>query len=186
MSERTEGQEGFATLASRRLRREAGRAPARARAAATGYDVVKTGITFFAHASRTLATGASFLASFLALIGLSLPAQAADSLKAVHFAPGTSSASVSGVVSGSDTAVYTLEARGGQTLTTVLTTSGSDACIFDVSKPDGAFLFNGTTGGSAFTGTLPADARYQISVFQMRAAILQGQSCRYTLAVSVN
>ncbi|MCJ8142699.1 hypothetical protein MKI84_07190 [Ancylobacter sp. A5.8] len=122
----------------------------------------------------------------LVLPALVSPAHAADSQQALHFAPGTSSASVSGTVSGSDTALYTLKARAGQTLTVVLASQGSDACVFDVAKPDGSILFNGTDGSSAFTGTLPADAAYQLSVFQMRAAILEGQSCRYTLSVSVN
>lgn len=172
MTDRLDGQTRLMALRDAHSQREGGMAAS-----------MRACLSRNAWGGRAAMAGIGLLAQ-LAL--MAPPARAADSQQALRFAPGTSSASVSGTVGGSDTAIYTLKARAGQTLTVVLSTAGSDACIFDVSKPDGSFLFNGTTGGGAFTGTLPADAAYQLSVFQMRAAILEGQSCRYTLAVSVN
>lgn len=124
----------------------------------------------------------SLLAALAAAI---TPALSADSTQALHFAPGASAASVTGKVSGEDTAIYTLGARKGQTMTVVLAPTGSVACIFNVDPPEGQTLFMGSAGGNAFTTTLPADGYYAIEVFQMRAAILERQTCRFTLSVSI-
>ncbi len=131
---------------------------------------------------RPVAAG---LLAALAALPLAAPTQAADTEQAIHFAAGSSSASLTGTVKGYDTATYTLDARKGQTMTVVLASAGSVACIFNVQPPTGDPLFMGSAGGNAFTGTLPVDGRYAVGVFQMRAAILEHETCRFTLSVSI-
>lgn len=130
-------------------------------------------------------TALGLLTALPAAIPLAGSASAADTTQAIHFAAGASSASLTGTVKGYDTASYTLDARKGQTMTVVLVSTGSVACVFNVSPPTGDPLFMGSAGGDAFTGTLPADGSYSIGVFQMRAAILEHENCHYTLSVSV-
>jgi len=113
-------------------------------------------------------------------------AHADDTRQTISFPPGASSSDMTGTVKGDDTAIFTLDARAGQTMDVQLSSTGSFACIFNVSPPDGPALFNGSVDGSRFTGKLPADGTYEIDVFQMRAAILEGQSCRFTLSVSID
>jgi len=108
----------------------------------------------------------------------------------VSFAKGTSSATISGTVTGRDTLEYMVGAASGQQMEVKLA-SPSESIYFNVFAPGKApgrdeALFIGDTGGSTFDGTLPATGDYMIQVYLYRNAARAGERAPFTLDVRVD
>lgn len=104
----------------------------------------------------------------------------------VHFAKGTSSASLEGSIRGDQIIDYKLQARAGQTMTVGLKTDNS-ANYFNVLPPgsDDVAVFVGSTGGNDWSGRLAADGEYTLRVYLMRSAARRHESARFTLTAGI-
>jgi len=105
----------------------------------------------------------------------------------VHFAKGTSSATLRGTLSGYDTVRYTVAARAGQTMTVTL--GGSANASFNVFAP-GVVPGEGEALGNSdekrrWSGALPASGTYVVQVYQMRAQARRGEKAPHTLTVAI-
>jgi hypothetical protein len=127
----------------------------------------------------------SLLASLLLT---SLPVAHAEEIttQAVHFAKGHSSATIKGAVKGRQTIDYTLRAKAGQTMNVKLQ-SAHGANYFNVLPPgsNDVAIFIGSTGGSEWSGPLPANGEYKIRVYLMRSAARRNESANYTLTIDI-
>ena len=135
---------------------------------------------------RRLAVIAAVAAGLLIGVGPPLSAAAATPESAsaperatqrnrISFAPGTSSASVGGVVDRGDWHEWIFRASAGQTLSLSLTSVAGNA-TFRVYTPSGGFVAKDIT---SFSGVLPATGDYLIEVGST------GGTTSYTLNVSV-
>ena len=113
---------------------------------------------------------------------------AADSIEVrpLHFAKGTSSATVKSSLTGYKTIDYTLRARAGQTMTVSLKTSNG-ANYFNVLPPGSkdVAVFVGSTSGNEWTGKLEADGEYTVRVYLMRSAARRNETANFTLSVGI-
>ncbi len=124
----------------------------------------------------------------LALLALA-PATQATEVRTVqvHFAHGTSAATLSGHVAGHEAVHYLLGLRAGQMLRVQL--QGGDAVSFNVFKPghvpgrDGA-LYIGEQGGPQMAVRTAHDGTYLIQVFLNRAAARRGERANYRIEVA--
>lgn len=106
----------------------------------------------------------------------------------IHFAPGSSSATIAGKVHGYDYVTYTLRARAGQTMTVDMQTdhTASYFNVFPPGKgPGDAAIFIGSTAGNQFTEKLPADGIYTIQVYLMRSAARRNETANFSLTVNI-
>ena len=95
------------------------------------------------------------------------PALAADKTEAVHFKAGATSATLKGNVKGNDVHTYTLAAAAGQVMQVLLSPSTS-TCYFNVLPPGSEeAIFNGSSEGNEFGGTLGATGDYRAVVYVM-------------------
>lgn len=106
--------------------------------------------------------------------------------QSVQFAKGHSSATLKGVIKGSETIDYTLRAKAGQTMSVTLKT-GNGANYFNVLPPgsNDKAIFVGSTDGNEWTGALPADGEYKVRVYLMRSAARRNETASYTLTVGI-
>ena len=106
--------------------------------------------------------------------------------KKISFAAGKNDTNVSGTIKGQQTIDYTVQARGGQKMTVVLTTKHT-ALYFNVLPPgsNDAAIFIGSTEGNEYRATLPSDGLYKIRVYLMRSAARRNESGSYKLYVGV-
>ena len=115
-------------------------------------------------------------------------ALAADSIESrpLHFAKGTSSATVKGSIKGDKTIDYKLRAQAGQTMSATLKTSNG-ANYFNVLPPGstGEAIFIGSTSGNEWTGQLAAEGEYTVRVYLMRSAARRNEAANYTLTVDI-
>lgn len=103
----------------------------------------------------------------------------------VSFAPGASSAVLSGRIDGREDATYRLRAKAGQRLTVTLETDNASA-YFNVTQSGAAeALFVGSTSGNRFEGALPASGDYEVLVYLMRNAARRGETATYRLRVAI-
>jgi len=106
----------------------------------------------------------------------------------VHFARGSSSASLKGTIGGYGTAHYILDARGGQTLTVRI--DGSNNANFNVFAPGdepGSSTAIGTGYvGQPWTGALPVTGSYTVQVYQPRATARRNEKASYGITLSVH
>ena len=104
----------------------------------------------------------------------------------IQFAKGASSATVTGTIKGDQTIDYTVRARAGQTMSVKLDTRHG-ANYFNVLPPGstGEAIFVGSSGGSEWTGALPADGEYTVRVYLMRSAARRNETANYTLTVGI-
>jgi hypothetical protein len=113
---------------------------------------------------------------------------AADGIESrpLQFAKGTSSATVKGSLKGDKTIDYKVRAKAGQSMSVTLKTSNA-ANYFNVLPPDSkdVAIFIGSTGGSEWSGPLPADGEYTIRVYLMRSAARRNEAASYTLTVGI-
>jgi len=113
-------------------------------------------------------------------------ADAAIEQRAVQFARGASSATMTGTLEGDKTVDYKLRARSGQVMTVRLKTSNASN-YFNVLPPgsQGEAIFVGSSDGNEWSGTLAADGEYTIRVYLMRNAARRNEKADFTLAVGV-
>ncbi len=124
------------------------------------------------------------LGAGLALSGASAVAQ--ERTQRVQFARGASSATIKGQIKGDAGVTYVVGARAGQTLSVDLKT-GNGANYFNVTAPGAnEALFIGSTSGTTFRGTLPADGDYRIQVYLMRSAARRNEVANYSLTIGVS
>lgn len=100
---------------------------------------------------------------------------------AIRFAPGTTGASVKGVIRGYGDATYTLGVRKGQMAMITLTAS-DPSLYFNLVTPSGISMAADET---TFRDPLPEGGTYRIIVYLHRNAARRGVSVPYTLSVSV-
>jgi hypothetical protein len=103
----------------------------------------------------------------------------------VSFASGASSATITGSIKGDEIIDYKLRAKAGQTMSVDLKTSNG-ANYFNVLPPGSeTAIVVGSTSGSEWTGTLPADGDYTVRVYLMRSAARRNETANYTLTVGI-
>ena len=81
----------------------------------------------------------------------------------IQFAPGAISGEVDGFVGSGEKIVYSLGAAAGQSMTVEAISPNSDVA-FSVTAPDGSGLGSVTTDSPTWTGELPADGDYLITL----------------------
>lgn len=122
------------------------------------------------------------------LLALVPVAQAQDDIRVedVHFHRGTSSAVISGSITGYNAVDYHLGAEAGQQMHVLLTTSNS-ANYFNVLPPGSTdeALFIGSTEGNEWSGKLEESGVYTVRVYLMRSAARRNETARYSLDFSI-
>jgi hypothetical protein len=103
----------------------------------------------------------------------------------VHFAKGSSSASIKGQIKGDAMVDYQVRAAAGQTITVTLKESNPQN-YFNVLPPGsaGVAMFVGQDG-SDYEGILPTDGDYTVRVYLMRPAARRNETSNYTLTIGV-
>ena len=114
-----------------------------------------------------------------------LPANASES-RSVHFAKGTSSATLKDSLKGDQSIDYTLRAKAGQNMSVMLKTS-NPSNYFNVLPPNSkdVAIFVGSMYGNEWTGSLAADGDYTIRVYLMRNAARRNETAKYALTVGI-
>jgi len=103
----------------------------------------------------------------------------------VTFAPGASSATLQGSITGDESVDYVLGAKAGQTMTVTMKTAHG-ANYFNVLPPGSeAAIAIGSNLGNKWSGTLPVDGDYRIRVYLMRSAARRNERAAYTLTVGI-
>jgi hypothetical protein len=145
--------------------------------AALGRDNLVTGIL----------VGVILDISFAAILWAGIAAAQTVPSQRVAFKPGTSSLVLQGNLDGQKSdRDYIINAKAGQTLDVVLTTSSSSV-YFNVLPPGSptALVNPSVTGQSSWTGTLPTDGDYTVRVYMMRSASRKGYKASYTLKIEI-
>ncbi|OYX78347.1 MAG: hypothetical protein B7Y82_03740 [Sphingomonadales bacterium 32-65-25] len=121
------------------------------------------------------------LATALASAGVAAAQQAVP----VTFAHGQNSATVTGSITGDQDRNYTVDARAGQTLTVSLKATRGSAEM-NVWAPGGDSAMSlGSADPSRFSAVLPANGRYRVQVYQMRAFARRGATASYALTIAI-
>ncbi len=103
----------------------------------------------------------------------------------VRFAPGKTSTTLRGTVTGYDTVEYRLGATAGQQMAVSLK-GNNPSCYFSVNPPDRAgAIFDGSIAGTEFSGDLSTDGNYTVIIYLMRNEARRGGRCRYSLDVAI-
>ena len=128
---------------------------------------------------------------FTAAVGLALlaiPAMAKDAVltKQVHFDKGTTGTTAKGHVKGHDTVLYKLGAKAGQSMNVSIKSGQAHFNVYAPGKSQGdAAIFVGEPG-IPYTGTLPANGTYTISVYLMRSQARKGINAPYSLQMNID
>jgi hypothetical protein len=106
--------------------------------------------------------------------------------KKVSFPAGKTSTSISGTIKGRQTIDYTVSAKAGQEMTVSLN-SKHTALYFNILPPgsQGEAIYNSSTDGNKYTGTLPSDGVYKIRVYLMSSAARRNESGNFGLAIGI-
>lgn len=132
------------------------------------------------------ACGIIWASAWTLVIVWAMPVAAQIKIQRLSFAPGTSSATVKGSVTGDEIMDYKLGARAGQKMSVTLKTSNTSN-YFNVLPPGSkAALFNGSSEGNQWTGSLPVDGDYTVRVYLMRSAARRKEKASYTLTVGIS
>ena len=110
---------------------------------------------------------------------------AAQQVVPVTFAKGKSSATVSGSIKGDQDRTYTVDARAGQTMTVTLKSTRGSAEMNVWAPGNDTAISLGATDPYNFTTVLPANGRYRVQVYQMRAFARRGETASYTLTIGI-
>ncbi|MDQ6785745.1 MAG: hypothetical protein M3033_02845 [Acidobacteriota bacterium] len=103
----------------------------------------------------------------------------------VHFAKGSSSATVKGIVRGYGYTNYIIGARSGQEISVNLSAANTFA-VFTVFLPNGDNL-EGATEQNEFSGELPESGDYVVRVYMMRSeARRKNSNAAYALKISIH
>jgi len=131
----------------------------------------------------------------LVLACLFLPAlpgaAAAQSSSPIHFAKGSSSATLNGTIIGHEYADYVLGAKAGQTMIVKLTvagTNGNGSAYFNILPPgsDGVAIFNGSMSADGNGQiVLPHSGNYTIRVYLMGNDKDAGKTVGYHVDVTI-
>ncbi|GMU73678.1 MAG: hypothetical protein HS109_08875 [Burkholderiales bacterium] len=114
------------------------------------------------------------------------PAASGIETRQVRFAAGATSATTNGSIKGDQTIDYKLRAKAGQTMSVWLKTKHG-ANYFNVLPPGSkdVAVYNSSSGGNEWSGTLEADGEYTVRVYLMRSAARRNETANYTLTVGV-
>ena len=110
----------------------------------------------------------------------------------VQFQPGTSSAKLSGTITGQEYFDYILRAQKGQIMKAKLNvegTNGNGSVFFNILPPNsqGEAIFNGSTSPNAYGEVrLPSDGEYTIRVYLMGNDRDSGKTVGYTVSVNIS
>jgi len=118
---------------------------------------------------------------------MTLPALAKDKVTThqVHFDKGKSGTTVQGSVKGYDTDNYQLGAKKGQSMRVSIESKHANFNIYAPGKGMGdQALFVGEPG-IPYTGNLPANGTYTISVYLMRNEARRGTKSNYKLHIGI-
>jgi hypothetical protein len=128
------------------------------------------------------------LAVFLCCVLVEMPNALAAKLirdEAITFPAGTSSTNVPGKLKGYQIVNYLLDAKAGQSLTVQLRTD-NPGNYFNVLPPDSEeAIFNGSTDGNQFVGTLPVDGQYRVRTYLIRSAARRKERASYELEIAL-
>lgn len=104
----------------------------------------------------------------------------------VQFKPGTNSATIQGTIKGYQTVDYMVNAKQGQSMTVSMATKNT-ATYFNILEPGQTevAIFNGSTSGNQFKGTLKQSGNYRIRVYMMRSAARRNEVANYRLEINV-
>ncbi len=125
-----------------------------------------------------------------ALLAASAPIMpAADEFRTerVGFAPGASSATIEGRITGRQGVDYVLGARAGQYADIEMTTDNT-AAYFNIIAPgetDVALFNSSSSGSNQYDGKLPATGDYKVRVYLFRAAARRGETANYRLHIAI-
>jgi hypothetical protein len=105
----------------------------------------------------------------------------------VQFKPGANSATIQGSIKGYQTVDYVLNARNGQTMNVGLATKHG-ATYFNILAPGETevAMFNGSTSGNQYEGTLSKSGDYKIRIYMMRSAARRNEVANYRLEMIVS
>ena len=135
-----------------------------------------------------------FVAAALALVAIPAAAQDETRTEMVHFAPGTSGATIQDRITGYEVVRYVLGASAGQRMTVALTTSHTSTYfnVVQPSQPQGPALARAEMAGepmvpdvNRFDGVLPETGDYVIEVWMYRSAARRGEVADFTLDVAI-
>ena len=105
--------------------------------------------------------------------------------KVIHFQPGTSSATIEGLITGYQIIDYLLTAQMGQVMRVDMETKHLANYYNVLFEDDPTALHNSSINGNEWTGVLPKDGTYRIRVYLMRSAARRGEKANYTVNVSI-
>lgn len=105
--------------------------------------------------------------------------------QAIRFAPGASSGTVTGTVSGYDMTSYTVNARAGQVMRYEIDSSAPHAYVNVWAPGADEALSIGATVGDSGEFVLPVSGDYRLDVYQMRNSARRGDQVPFTLKVTV-
>jgi hypothetical protein len=132
-------------------------------------------------------TAKILLSSALISLCLYVGAAAADmATHPVHFAQGTTSSIIKGVVKGSNTEDFVLRAAGGQTMNVKLSAK-STLIYFNVLKKgsDTAMYVGSSEGKNVWSGPLTDGGDYIVRVYTMGKGKDAGHSTPFSLNISI-
>jgi hypothetical protein len=112
-------------------------------------------------------------------------AMAADRTERVSFAPGRSSRTVNGSISGRDGIDYVVRVRAGQRLAAVLRTNNPSNYINIKPLGSDSALFIGSTSGNLGDVIVPSSGDYVVEVYLMRNAARRGERADFSLKIEV-
>jgi len=122
----------------------------------------------------------------LSLLGIPAMAQDKVTTHQVHFKKGTNGATMKGSVKGYDTVLYKLGAKAGQHMRVSIDSKHANFNLYAPGKGIGdRALFLGEPG-IPFTGKVPEDGTYTISVYLMRNEARRGTTAPFTLHVEID
>lgn len=122
-----------------------------------------------------------------AMIGFSQASlvQAETVTRQVSFSGGSNGTTLSATIKGDQAVRYILNARAGQRMAVVMTTSNASA-YFNVTAPGATeALHIGSVAGNDFDGILPAGGNYAVDVFLMRNAARRGETAKFTIRFEI-
>ncbi|MGO4854754.1 DNA breaking-rejoining protein [Phaeovulum sp. W22_SRMD_FR3] len=115
-----------------------------------------------------------------------MPALADDVRReTVHFAAGTSGATLTSMVKGYNSVQYSLSVRAGQKMSVQLD-AGNPSLYFNITAPGAnEALYNSSMDGNGTTVAIPSSGKYVIDVYLMRNAARRNETADYTLTLYV-
>lgn len=113
-------------------------------------------------------------------------AQSEIQTETVRFHRGTTSATISGHLTGDEIIDYHLGARAGQRMHVLLDTN-NPSNYFNVMPPGstGEAIFIGSSEGNEWSGTLAEDGTYTVRIYLMRNAARRGEMARYMIEFGI-